>query len=47
MKIVLSAMILITLPFASQAGTLDIKTGAWEITTKTLVEGMQLSLIHI
>lgn len=42
MKIVLGAMILIALPFASQAGTLDIKTGAWELTTKTLVEGMQM-----
>jgi len=43
MKIVLITMILIALPFASQAGALDIKTGTWEVTTKTLVEGMQMS----
>ncbi|MBP8925889.1 MAG: hypothetical protein KBG75_08540 [Pseudomonadales bacterium] len=42
MKIVLTALILATLPFATQAETLDIKTGAWEITMKTLIEGMQI-----
>lgn len=42
MKIVLTTLILATLPFATQAETLDIKTGAWEITMKTLIEGMQI-----
>lgn len=40
MKIVLAALILAALPFTTQAGTLDIKTGAWEVTTKTLIEGL-------
>ncbi|HQZ39651.1 MAG TPA: DUF3617 domain-containing protein [Vicinamibacterales bacterium] len=42
MKIVLAALVLAALPFATQAETLDIKTGAWEITTKTLIAGMQI-----
>ena len=42
MKTVLAALVLAALPFATQAETLDIKTGAWEITMKTLIEGMQI-----
>ena len=42
MKTVLAALVLIALPLAGQAATLDIKTGAWEVTTTTAMSGMPM-----
>jgi hypothetical protein len=42
MKTVFAALVLAALPLVSHAETLDIKTGAWEVTLKTLMEGMPI-----
>jgi hypothetical protein len=42
MKILFVAMVLAATPLVSHAETLDIKTGAWEVTLKTLMEGMPI-----
>ena len=42
MKTVLAALVLSAVPFAGHAETLDIKTGAWEITTTTAMSGMPI-----
>jgi hypothetical protein len=42
MKIVFVALVLATSPLVSHAQALDIKTGAWEVTLKTLMEGMPI-----
>lgn len=42
MKTVLAALVLTGLPLASQAATLDIKTGAWEVTLTTAMSGMPI-----
>ena len=42
MKTVLAALVLIALPLAGQAATLDIETGAWEVTTTTAMSGMPM-----
>ena len=42
MKIVLAALVFAALPIASRAATLDIKTGAWEVTTRTLMQGTMI-----
>jgi hypothetical protein len=42
MKRVFTALVLTALPLVSQAATLDIKTGAWEVTTTTAMSGMPM-----
>jgi len=42
MKIAYAALILIALPLASQADPLDIKTGAWELTEITAINGVTI-----
>jgi hypothetical protein len=39
MKAVFAVLFLATLPLATQADTLDIKTGAWELTKTTVITG--------
>jgi hypothetical protein len=41
-KTVLAALVLTALPLASRAATMDIKTGAWEITERTAMSGMPI-----
>jgi hypothetical protein len=41
-KTVLAALVLTALPLTGQAATLDIKTGAWEITESTTMSGMPI-----
>lgn len=42
MKILLAALALAACPLSGHAETLDIKTGAWEITESTAVSGMMI-----
>jgi hypothetical protein len=42
MKIVFVALCLGALPLSGHAGTLDLKTGAWEITESTAMSGMPI-----
>jgi hypothetical protein len=42
MKTVIAALALTALPLAGHAETLDVKTGAWEITTSTAMSGMPI-----
>jgi len=42
MKILFVALLLAATPLVSHAETLDIKTGVWEVTLKTLMEGMPI-----
>jgi len=42
MKTVLAALVLTALPLAGHAETLDIKTGAWEVTETTAMSGMPI-----
>lgn len=42
MKIALAALVLAALPASARAEGLDVKTGAWEVTTKTLMQGMTI-----
>jgi len=42
MKTVLAALVLSAVPFAGHAETLDIKTGAWEVTESTALSGMPI-----
>jgi hypothetical protein len=41
-KLVCAALVLTALPVASRAATLDIRTGAWEVTSKFLMEGIMI-----
>jgi hypothetical protein len=42
MKTVLVALVLTVLPLVGHAETLDIKTGAWEVTESTAMSGMMI-----
>jgi hypothetical protein len=42
MKILFVALALVALPLVSHAETMDIKTGAWEVTTSTAMSGMPI-----
>jgi len=42
MKRVFTALVLTALPLVSQAATLDIKTGTWEMTLSTAMSGMPM-----
>jgi hypothetical protein len=42
MKTIVAALVLTALPLAGHAETLDVKTGAWEVTLKTLMEGVPI-----
>lgn len=42
MKTIVAALVLIALPLSGHAETLAIKTGAWEVTLKTLMEGVPI-----
>ncbi len=42
MKTFLAALVLTAMPLAGHAETLDIKTGAWEVTESTAMSGMPI-----
>jgi hypothetical protein len=43
MKPVFAAVVLSALPLAGQADTLDIKTGSWELSEHTAIEGVPIA----
>lgn len=42
MKIVFAALVLFASPLISHAATMDIRTGAWEVTQSTAIAGMPI-----